>query len=423
MLSPDMTNDCWVDGLATIICENENAETTAQGTISSEISWVLYNDGILEINGSGTMPDWTAENRPDWDAYKNVVSNVIVSGNITTVGDYAFYEYRNLKTLIIPKTVVEIGDYAAYGCNKLILLGTPRESALSKIGAYAFCNCESLRSCCSGVENLEVIGESAFFDCFALEFVNLRGVNSLGRKSFCNAKIKTMELNGEIDAIPEATFFACELTNLTLPYGVMRIGEWAFSSCDDLLSVAIPVTVVSIGHNAFNPNVPDVYYSGSEELWTFVDSVTDNQMSFVLRQSSIHFNATILSSGDCNEQVSYSLDSNGTLLIQGEGACPDYDPRWYGTQTPWHSYSQDIKCVVISDGIESLGRNMFYNCVNLESLIIYDSEEYSNLDWYDFGEQSNLHDIFIVGNEGTFVYSEWESNPIPNVSYHFLSHY
>lgn len=69
--------------------------------------------------------------------------------------------------------------------------------------------------------------------------------------------------------------------------------------------------------------------------------------------------------------------ATGTLTITGEGECPDLpqdDKPWtfmedlYKADIPWAPYWDSITSLVLSEGIETIGQNVFYNCHNLESV-------------------------------------------------------
>ena len=53
-----------------------------------------------------------------------IPSTVIRNGktyNVTTIGDYAFYDSEGIFDLTIPETVLSIGEYAFYGCHPLTM--------------------------------------------------------------------------------------------------------------------------------------------------------------------------------------------------------------------------------------------------------------------------------------------------------------
>lgn len=75
--------------------------------------------------------------------------------------------------------------------------------------------------------------------------------------------------------------------------------------------------------------------------------------------------ADAVSSGSCGENVTWSLDSDGLLTISGTGAMTDY--LWYSV-SPWKE--KNVKSVIISDGVTSIGECAFYGCGALTSVTI-----------------------------------------------------
>ena len=52
--------------------------------------------------------------------------------------------------------------------------------------------------------------------------------------------------------IGDYAFYNClALTSLTVPYGVTKIGNYAFYNCQNLSSLSLPATLASIGQSAF----------------------------------------------------------------------------------------------------------------------------------------------------------------------------
>lgn len=74
---------------------------------------------------------------------------------------------------------------------------------------------------------------------------------------------------------------------------------------------------------------------------------------------------TIVKSGECGENVTYTLDSNGLLKISGSGNMNDY----YIGNSPFY-LNKDIKEIVIGDGVTSIGMSVFDSCSSLTSIEI-----------------------------------------------------
>ena len=71
-------------------------------------------------------------------------------------------------------------------------------------------------------------------------------------------------------------------------------------------------------------------------------------------------------SGSCGQNVTWSLDETGTLVIRGTGAMDDY----YAAYPQWNDYIWHIQSVVIEEGVTSVGAYAFYYCNSLKSVTI-----------------------------------------------------
>ena len=79
--------------------------------------------------------------------------------------------------------------------------------------------------------------------------------------------------------------------------------------------------------------------------------------------------------GTCGKNLRWTLDDNGTLTISGTGNM-EYYP--YVQKLPWFNHREQIKNVIINDGVTSIGDShgygvSFYGCKNLKSVIIPNS--------------------------------------------------
>ncbi len=91
-------------------------------------------------------------------------------------------------------------------------------------------------------------------------------------------------------------------------------------------------------------------------------------VSSIISMSAITSNAA--TSGKCGDNVTWSyVASTGSLTIFGTGAMYNYD----GYNRPWEDYEDDIKKVVINNGVTTIGEYVFYDCNSLTSLTIGDS--------------------------------------------------
>lgn len=105
--------------------------------------------------------------------------------------------------------------------------------------------------------------------------------------------------------------------------------------------------------------------------------------------------AEVTAGGNCGENLTWTLDSEGTLTISGEGEMDDYYYEHVYTDefphhclnvpAPWHGYLEDIKKIVIEPGVTSVGNFAFHDyelhsegggvveyasCINLEAVVV-----------------------------------------------------
>ena len=80
--------------------------------------------------------------------------------------------------------------------------------------------------------------------------------------------------------------------------------------------------------------------------------------------------ATVLYSGKCGENLTWTLDDEGVLTISGTGLMMDWNSSY---DRPWSNQTSDIKKVVIADGVTSIGRNAFSSLSNLTFVTIPNS--------------------------------------------------
>lgn len=86
----------------------------------------------------------------------------------------------------------------------------------------------------------------------------------------------------------------------------------------------------------------------------------------------------VVDSGTCGKNLTWSLNSAGTLTISGSGAMTDYKINADSTTAPWKNYASSIRSVVFEFGISSIGRHAFYKFQDLKS-IRFPNESFSRL--------------------------------------------
>lgn len=81
--------------------------------------------------------------------------------------------------------------------------------------------------------------------------------------------------------------------------------------------------------------------------------------------------AEVVASGTCGadgDNLTWTLDEEGTLIISGNGEMSDYS---YNTQPPYDK--ERISKIVIGDGVTHVGNQAFRSCSNLREVSISES--------------------------------------------------
>ena len=101
----------------------------------------------------------------------------------------------------------------------------------------------------------------------------------------------------------------------------------------------------------------------------------------------------IVDSGTCGENLTYVLDSNGTLTISGTGDMYGVYNFYESNTIPWYKYKESIKKVIIEDGVTSIGGHAFIRCTELTEIKIPDSV--TSIGDYAFSNCKGLTEITI----------------------------
>ena len=197
------------------------------------------------------------------------LTSVTIPESVSEIGGYAFSGCSGLTSVTIPESVTKIGDLAFQGCSGLtsVVYNAKNCTSMGSSSYPAFSGCKNLTALTIG-ENVQTIPSYAFSGCSRLTSVTIpESVTSIGEDAFygCNglAKVEISDIaawcNIEFgNDYANPLYYAHNLylngvivRHLFIPESVTEIGDWAFSGCSGLTTVAIPESVTSIGEKAF----------------------------------------------------------------------------------------------------------------------------------------------------------------------------
>ena len=213
--------DC-VDNGIVLYSSNIVASGTcgAEGNNGDSLTWILDDEGVLTISGTGAMANWNWKGSP-WYANKDKIESVVIEDGVTSIGMYAFGDCSSLASIKLPNSI-------------------------SSIGNAAFSNCSSLTSITIS-NSVTSIGNSAFYDCSSLTSVIYLGTteqwNAIkkGRSALSSAQLKNVKCHEHSHALAwsnnatyhwhQCTDEACPVKDEPQAQDGCALHEWENGKC------------------------------------------------------------------------------------------------------------------------------------------------------------------------------------------------
>ena len=312
-------------------------ETAVLSGEQANLTWTLDQNGTLTVSGTGKMSKSDFEASYSWEKNDRLIKNVIINEGVTDIGEYAFANCASLQSITIPDSVTSIGDTAFLSCTSLQSVTIP--DSVAEIGLCAFLECTSLQSV-TIPDSVTSIGEGAFGMCTSLQSVTIPG---------------------SITDIEVDVFRGCtSLQSVIITDGLISIGEDAFLDCTSLTSVTIPDSVIHIDKTVFEQYGSTLEISGS--LGSYAEQYCrENGISFIgERESTVKTKLVKWFEEKGGNRYGY-LDDQGQLTVWGRGI------------VNLQGFKEDVKTVVIREGMTIVYGFAFENCTSLQSVIIPDS--------------------------------------------------
>lgn len=375
---------------------------------SGGVTWSLNTDtGLLKVSGSGKVENDVGFSGSPWYEYRYYIKEVEISGNVTNICDFAFYECRNLKSITIPDSVTEIGKEAFCYCAALEEIPIP--DTVTHIGGAAFYGTSFWNTELSREDEVLYYGkvlyyakpgltgeltikdgtvsisDHAFSDCKKIDTVHFpASLRFIDQSAFYMSGIRTIEIPDTVSSIEQYTFAACEnLTEVTIPESVTQIKFSAFASSGSLTDIFVPDSVTDIGDEAFqnctklsNVRLPDTLTHIGKNILSET-AYAENPANSA--GGVLYYGRYVL--GTNTETVS------GTCFIK-DGTVGVADCAFYGCQK--------LTEVVIPDSVKFMGCNAFYSCRRLSYVSI--GSGLSELPDDVFSECQGLMEITIPAN-------------------------
>ena len=255
----------------------------------------LYIPGEIDGHEVVAIGDRAFENRTDlrtvmipdsvekieFEAFRGCdkLENIKLSENLTIVGYGVFGDCKSISKIEIPKSLKKFDgtwgrgtnlSYGAFGgCSNLKTVNFEAGSTIV---------CAALFMGCDGIEEIELsdtiteIGDSAFKNCKNLDRITMNnGIEILESSAFEDCfSLTTINIPNTVKAISNSTFQDCtSLTEVHLSNILKEIPASTFSGCKKLTTINFPSTLTTIGNSAFSgcESLPEaILPSGVEKI-------------------------------------------------------------------------------------------------------------------------------------------------------------
>jgi len=355
------TNEIYV-GNWFIALKDNTAPTlnVKEGTVGIADSALYANRHLTSIE----LPDSVKYIGKRSFAGSNIVS-IVTGGGVERISDEAFlycvklidavlgsYDYENQE--IKSSSLESIGNYAFMNCPALQRIKIP--STVKEIGSYAFRNTEMFNSALTGavyadnwiVDFNKTIGEELVVD---------KGTVGIARYAFYNCQtLKTIKIDNSVKFIGKGAFYNCtSLEKVVFPDTLEKIEDYTFYSCTALRLTSLPPMLKEIGRSAF-------YLCGRSDNYV---GDTDSDM--------LEIPAGVTHIGDF---AFYGCGYRDADSVDGDTA------------------TSGIDIIVISSGVEYIGKCAFREFASLKSVIIGGAETIGDRAFY---ECASLEDVTVKG--------------------------
>ena len=273
------------------------------------------------------------------------LKTITIPNSVRSLESGVFRDCVSLSNIEIPDSVTSFGDDVFYGCTKLTNITIP--ASLTRIGYHVFDKCYHLVEVCNK-SKLSIAQGSADNGCVAKYALAVYGDQS-------ERKLVTDENGYQIFEVGKEKIlvgYVGKKKNISIPEGITKINNFAFSGYKQIKKVVIPDSVTSIGGAAFSECVG-------------------------LKSLQIQKNVTNIENGafaGCESLQEISLPDSVNYIGTGVfGGCSNLLRVQISkniTRIPSNAFARcrQLESVDIPKGITNIDNGAFWGCSNLISL-------------------------------------------------------
>lgn len=305
-----------------------NAATVIDsGSCGYGVSWQLDSEGVLTVSGEGKMTDLNNQYAQPWGSHREQITKVVISKGVTGIGQHSFEGCTSLKSVTVADSVLTIGNEAFDQCRSLTTVTL--SDGVRQIGDYAFNGCAKLTQI-TFPASVSEFGYGAFHYCNGLTIIIFQG--DAPQVDTTNHSENCVFSNG------------CTAT----AYFPKNNTTWSTKKQERM-------------------GVNLVWVAGLPETPPESNEQGGNEQGGNEQGGNEQGGSDILGSGECGENLKWVLKTDGVLTISGTGM------MWNMENDGWAQFADQIKSVVIEDGVNGIGVSAFMDCTYITGITIPDS--------------------------------------------------
>ena len=280
---------------------------------------------------------------------------------VVAIGDRAFQNRTDLRTVMIPDSVTEIEAYSFNNCTNLS--NVTLSKSLKYMGGRAFGSCEKITQI-EIPKSLDNCGNSGYASyhgpfgaCSGLKKIIFEeGTKEISNNLFrgCTG-LEEISIPASVIKIERYTFADCtNLKNVYFSNGVKNVENNAFTNCTSLTKVNIPDTVDSIGNSAFSgcTNLVEVHLPDK------LKEIASDTFSGCKKLTTINFPSTLTMIGNSAfsgcESLPEAILPSGVEKIESNA----------------FKNCKALKKAAVPDTVSSIGSSAFYGCETLTDITL-----------------------------------------------------
>ena len=364
----------------------------------------------------------------EWKVTEMALSEPIfkVGSKLSNVGDYAFFNCKDLKTVTF-SSVISNFNYLAFAESGIesvnfhdgsVLQGIDG-AVLSKNGRTLYYYALNATSVYSVPETVVTVADYAFSGNKTITSVSFpSSVTSIGVGAFENClSLENINLNTSVTTVKDKAFYGCEkLVEISFPEPLETLGsytftgcislsavnfagdkltaidDYAFAGCESLTTFIAPTAVSRIGNHAFEGcfNMGMLAFNGSDIL----SEIGDYAFADCVRLSSV----TLPSSIEIIGEYAFAGLNGNLMNLEFSDETTLNKVKYYGS---YAFANTSISKFTFSGAIESneaFGKYLMYNCKSLKKTGLTYSENFDTLPEGLFYGCSSMVDITFTAN-------------------------